>query len=259
MKPLLPLTGIVAGFLISSAGAATLSGTVTTTGLTSTIDLTATGTTNWAVWHYTSGGVTAANSIVPSNRMSGGPGSSTTAGFISNAYRVGGTGTSTIRGGNGQTLDLTYSNAATGPASGSINNVRMVFSSDLDSTANGVGVAVTGDPNQLYKISVWASGLDGQGTMTASAPGFTDVTLLSQTYGASGGDGEKVPTLFTFLFQPNNVNDILTMNYVLTTNGAGINTSHVGISAVTVEVVPEPGSVALGALGSLALLRRRRG
>ena len=236
------------------SAAAVLSGTVDTNP-GNVLNLTTAGPDNWSIWHYTLAAVTPASTLVPSNRMSGAPGAGIP-GYISDAFRVGGTAGATIRGGNGQTLDPTYINGVS-PISADITNIRMVFPSDLNSPGNGVGVSITGNPAQLYRISVWASGLDGQGTMTASSSGVDDVELFSQSYGASGGDGQKVPTLFTFLFQPDNLADVLTLQYVLSTNDGGSSTSHVGISAVTVEAIPEPGFATLTGLGCLALLRRR--
>ena len=230
---------------------AVLAGNVSTA--TGSVDLTAIGTISWAVWNYGAGNT--GTSLVPSNRNSGAP-TVGNAGFISSIGRVGGVSPN-VRGGNASLLTFNYNNgASTLTFSGTSG---MVFPSNLDSTNQGTALSITGNTGQVYQVSVWAGGFAGQGRMTASLTGATDVVLDSQVYNdVDSGAGAKGATLFTYTFQPNSATDTLNLSYVLLSE-SGVGNSHVGISAVAVALVPEPSSFALvAAFGALGLMRRRR-
>lgn len=258
MKPgLLPL------FLILTTTAsysAVLSGSVNTApgnlAAGTAVDLTATGTTNWAAWDIqTSASPTTPRS--PSNTLSTAI-SSGAAGYISPLAGVGGAtgniqGSSTLGSGF-----FTYSNGVS-PASFPAAKFGTAFNTTLDSVGTGLSFSVTGNPANLYRVSVWATGFNGQGTMIASLNGATSIQLVTQTF-ING----KAPVLFTFDFQPDSAGDLLNLSYTLTTdtpNGTGTtgSNSHVAIQAVTVAIIPEASSAMalLGSLGMLGLIRRR--
>ncbi|WAC19120.1 PEP-CTERM sorting domain-containing protein [Luteolibacter sp. SL250] len=261
MKPiLLPLSlallpaaahGVVLSGSVDTAPGHTTSGTA--------VDLTASGTTNWAIWDFQSG-ADAATTRAPSNTL-GTPVAPGTAGYISGLTGIspeGGTGNLQGSGTLGATF-FTYSNGADPGSLSPPLKIGTAFSSTLDLEGTGMGFTVTGDPSQLYRVSIWAVGFNGQGTLTASLNGATSLPLVTQTF-----INAKAPVLFTIEFQPDSATDLLHLSYILTTdtpNGSGTTgkNSHVAIQAVTVEAIPEP-SAALALLGAFGLagIRRRR-
>ncbi len=207
-------------------------------------NLTTEGAFDWAIYDNT-GGATA--SISPTNTKSGSSVLNTAA---LTAVTVG----NSVRGTSSKGAELfTYTNG-TSPTSQTNATVAEVFDSTLDLVGTGVKFSVAGDPLVTRTLKVWATGFNGQGTLTATLPGAANQLALSQLYTAS-----KVPTLFTITYLPDNPGDNLGISYVMTTDTGGAATSsHVGIQAVAVAV-PEPTS-AITLLGGLAfvLSRRRR-
>ncbi|MBX3741363.1 MAG: PEP-CTERM sorting domain-containing protein [Akkermansiaceae bacterium] len=249
MKPLLFCCVFCAPF--SMAGAAVLTGSVTSSGLGANIDLSARGTLGWAAWNYTSTTTaTGGGTIDASSRKSGGP-TVGNAGYIS-AIGVGGTATS-IRGVGGTTTTFSFTGgtgAATtfGPAT-----MGGVIAGDLNAVGHGVSLSILGDPSLTYRVSVWVTGQGATGTMTATLPGATTPSLTM----VHGNDSRNLG-LFTYDFRPDTAGQALNLTYTLTTDNTYLS-SHVGIQAVSVEVIPEPSS-AIALVGGLALLglRRRR-
>jgi len=238
-------------FLVFStqAAAAVLMGSVNTNPGTGVVDLTQQGNVDWAIWNYTSTGNTTA-AVAATNRMNGGTAS------ISAISTLGASATG-LRGSGGGSIGAKLFSYSNGVDPVSITSVQqsLVFANPLDTTGVGVQFSLKGDPAQLYTVNVWATGYDGQGTMTAKLNGVTDVVLLSQTYNTTL---PKSPTLFTFEFTPDSADDVLTIEYLLTSNGGAVN-SHVGIQAVTVSAVPEPSKawmVMMGMAGLICLRRR---
>jgi len=259
MKPGLLALSLI---LTSATGhAAVLLGSVNTTPGNTTagtaIDLTATGTTNWAAWDIqASAGATTPRA--PTNTL--GPALSPgTAGYISALTGVGGAtgnlqGSATLGSGF-----FNYTNGVSPVSLGAAAKFGTAFNTTLDTVGTGMSFTVTGDPTKVYRVSVWATGFNGQGTLIASLNGATNIQLATQTF-VNG----KAPVLFTFDFQPDSATDLLNLSYTLTTdtpNGSGTtgSNSHVAIQAVTVSVIPEPSS-ALALVGGLGMLgfRRRR-
>jgi len=253
---LLPLA-----FMPAAIHGAVLTGSVNTDPghLTSetAVDLTASGTRNWVAWDFRSGDGTAPTRA-PSNTI--GPALAPgTASYVSGLTGVGGaTGNLQGSGTLGATF-FTYSNGVDPTSLSPAVKIGTAFNSTLDTTGTGMSFTVTGDPSQLYRVSVWATGFNGQGTLTASLNGATSLPLVTQTF-VNG----KAPVLFTIDFQPDSATDLLNLSYLLTTdtaNGSGTTgkNSHVAIQAVTVEAIPEPSAamVLAGALGLLGLRRRR--
>lgn len=259
MKPsLLSLSLILTS--TTSYGAAVLTGSVNTAPGHATagtaIDLTATGTTNWAAWDIQTN-ASPTNPRSPTNTFASAlsPG---TAGYISELSAVGGNeliqGSSTVG-----SAFFNYSNGVSPVSLPAPAKFGTAFNTSLDSAGTGLSFVVVGDPQNLYRVSVWATGFNGQGTLIASLNGATSLELVSQTF-VNG----KAPVLFTFDFQPENASDWLNLTYTLTTdtaNGTGTtgSNSHVAIQAVTVAVIPEA-STAMTLLGGLVMLgfTRRR-
>jgi len=227
------------GCSMSASAVALLTGSVNTTPPTST-NLTTAGTLDWAVW----GGASSTGSPekLVLNEKSGGVNA-----FSSiSAVTLG----NNVRGGNASTELFSYTDGVS-PTSLTDTPIGLIFTSALDSQGSGVQFTVIGDPMVERQVQIWASGTNGQGFFTASLNGAVPVELESQTYGTT-----KTPTLFTINFRPNVVGDVLTVNFVLSSDGAG-GSSHVGFTAAT--LAPEPGVAGLLMLGvSLAGLRRRR-
>jgi MYXO-CTERM domain-containing protein len=239
---------LVINFASDTHAAVLMAVSVNTSPGTAAVDLTAQGGVDWAVWHVTG------TSGVP------GPVAATNRKAVENASisAVKVVGGGNLRGsgmGSWGTKLFTYSDGKSSPASITAQAQSLIFNSGLDTVGGGVEVTIEGDPSQLYEVNIWATGYNGQGTMTASLNGATEVSLVSQEYGST-----KAPTLFTFRFQPDSASDQLTLKYVLTAENANVINSHVGIQAITVSAVPEPGRALLGmlALSTLAFKRRRR-
>jgi len=241
----LPLfAGICAAALLAipaaSASAAFLTVTVDTA--PPAANLTNEGTSDWVIYDSAA---TATTSISPTNTKSGSSILNTaalTAVTVGNSVR--GTGTK-----GSQTF--TYNNG-TSPAAQTAAIIAEVFDSTLDVAGTGVKFSVGGDPLITRTLKVWATGFNGQGTLTATLPGVSNQFALSQLYTAS-----KVPTLFTITYQPDSAADQLGISYVMTTDSGGAATnSHVGIQAVTLSV-PEP-TAAVTLLGGLGMLLKRR-
>lgn len=233
----------------TSLSAATLSGSVNTAP-GSVTNLTTGGTTNWAIWNYSS--TTTLASVSPSNTRAGAPGSAAIPGFISDITAA---TTGNVRGGTNGTMTFNYSNGNPAVATSGSSPIGLVFDTDLDTPNQGVKLSVTGAPLASYRVDVWATGYDGTGRMTASLANATTLTLDSQAYAFS-----KDPTLFSFIFTPDSASDTLNLSYTLLTNGTATNISHVGIQAVTVTLIPEPSSAMamIGGLAMLGFVRRRR-
>lgn len=204
-------------------------------------NLTIAGSLDWAIWNRTSN----INSV-PTNEPVDGPN------LIGNLSAVG--TTANVGGFGGSTQTFTYTNGANAPTSVSGVTMGLATNATLETLGNGVELSISGDPTKIYSINIWATGYRGEGTLTASLAGATPVSLLSGTFGNT-----KSPVLFTLTFQPNSALDLLNVRFVLSTNGDGAS-SHVGIQAVTMSVVPEPSATLLLAGGLLAMtLFRRRG
>lgn len=246
--PLLCSTFCVA---FSSANAAVLVGSVTSTGLGSPINLTTRGTLSWAAWNYTaSTTASGTETIDASSRKSGGP-TVGTAGYISPIGS--GASATSIRGVGGSTTPFTFSDGVGIETTFSPGTMGGVIAGTLNSLNQGVSVSIIGDPNVTYRVSVWVTGQGATGTMTATLAGASTPNLTMVHL-----EGSRNLGLFTYEFRPDEAGQALNLVYSLTTDGA-YGSSHVGIQAVSVEIIPEPSS-AIALVGGLTLLglRRRR-
>lgn len=234
------LAAVLYLFSLASGLSAVLTGSLNTTPPPS-VNLTTTGTFDWAIWNTNS--TTGLSSRAPTNRKAGSPNA------ISAITPVGGGNVQGVTVGSSELYSYTNGNS---PATLTNSTQYFVINNGLDTIGRGVQFTITGDPTKTYQIDVWTSGLNATGTLTATtagAPTFTD----SNSYGST-----KTPALYSFTFQPNQVSDLLTIQYVLTTDSGS--SAHVGIQAVSISVVPEPTTLALaaGAVISLASFRRTR-
>lgn len=249
-----PLFLLCSAFSIATpiAGAAVLAGSVTSSGFTSPIDLTTRGTVSWAAWNYgaTTTDSTAPLAIDPSARKATGP-TLGTPGYIS---PIGGGGTAaSIRGVGGSSTSFTYSDGVGASTTYPAATLGGIIAGDLNIVGQGVSVSILGDPSLTYRVSIWVTGQGATGTMAATLPGAStpDLTMVHL-------DNTRNLGLFTYDFRPDNAGDVLSLVYTLTEDNTYAS-SHVGIQAVSVEIIPEP-SIAVALVGGLSLLglRRRR-
>lgn len=206
-------------------------------------DLSTYGTSDWAYWAQTADPLTAP--LAPSNEKA-------SAGFIGSITAVAGTG---IRGSGSATkppYDFSFTDG-TSTVSGSVSDIIGVFNRSLGSGGNNTGVQldVTAPSAEPFVVYVWGTSFQATGnlTATAGAASQTDSTLV---HGGTRSPGK----LYTIAVTPDSAGQTVNVR-MIQTNSTDAN-SNASISAVAV-VVPEPSTLALVALGSLALgLRRPR-
>lgn len=224
----------------ASAPAAVLTGSVDSDPPVG-VNLTTEGSLDWAIWNTTSSSAVA--SIAPTNIKDGGPG------LIGAISGVGGSSGS-VRGYGGATQTYSYTDG-TSPTTLSSATQGFVGNATLDSLGSGVTLTIVGDPFQPLQVDIWTTGFRASGQMTVSLDGASDVIL------SSSFESTKTPALFSFVFQPDEITDVLTITYVVTEDTGS--SAHIGIQAVTVSAVPEPGAVLLLGLAGMTLLFFRRG
>lgn len=242
-------------FAGSSAVAATLSlGPVTqyTTTMGTPVDLTAEGTLDWAYWEQT--GASYASPLAPTNEKSG-------ASLISSASVFNDSdGTNgTLRGSGGSSTSGLYSfSDGTSPQSSpGLAMAGLVFNSQLGtgSVGDGFTLQITGDPGAERYVNLYLGGFSVTGRLELTLAGVTTVVDTSQTFGSSSPKGIAV---YSLRFQPDLVTDLLTVTYTVdSVQGSNAN-AHVGLEAVTVSNIPEPGSALLLGIGAIALAGKRR-
>lgn len=230
-----------------AANAAVISGVFTPTG-DADFDLTALGTSDWAIWDTSSDPA----SGVPTNEKSGGT-------LIGSMSAIGG---GNLRGSTSTTrppYDFTFTDGISPPV-GSVDNVNSLFNTDLGTVDVGVGLDVTLPTTNTHTVTVWVSGFEGEGELTASLPGATSYVDSSTVF---DGDNPKDAGYYTLSVTPDSANDVLNLSHILDVSDGG--NAHVMISAVSVSEiaspVPEPSTLLLALLGvgGLLMQRRRRG
>jgi len=230
----------------------TSSGVPQSTG--TTINISNTGSTNWAVWDNRSGSGTSTPAAPFATKAAG----IDTFGTIGNIIGVASTNT---RGSDSVTSAL-YPNTFTwsGGSAGLTGDGRLsgIFPSDVDELNAGVSVSITSlaplPDGQYYQINLWGSSYRGTGTFSATS-GATTIAQLGSSHGEA-----KQTELFQFAYNPGATGDSLLLSAVLTTDMASPqNSSHALIQAVSISIVPEP-SVGMLLMGGLLCLgcRRRR-
>jgi hypothetical protein len=210
-------------------------------------DLTALGTSDWAYWATTSNPA----SGVPTNSKLGGT-------LISNISAVGG---GNVRGSTSTTrpvYDFVFTDGTT-PTMGTADNVRGLFNTQLDMVGAGVALDLILPTTGTHTITLWVSGFNGAGELTASLSGATDYVNVTPLF---GGDAEKDSAYYTLTASPDTAGDILNLSYILNTDTGS--SSHVLISGVAISpaplvaAVPEPSTWTLASVAMLALGFARR-
>lgn len=223
------------------------------TARTTSANLSADGTTDWAVWEVRTA---SSSNFAPTTSKSGGN-------AIGSVTNIGG---STMRGTNNGTNVSTGRYTWTGgdptlartdyTLNGSLLFNDAALNSDIREDA-GFSVSIQGGlagvPNYLV---LYLGGFLATANLQITLNGATTLLDTSIVYGSSN---PKQTAVYQVVFTPDNVNDVLTVNYIATGTSSSQN-SHVGIEAISLgltSVIPEPGSVALGAIGAALLLGRR--
>jgi len=203
-------------------------------------DLTAIGTADWAYWN-TSANPTSA----PNNEKLGGT-------LIGNATPVGG---GNLRGSTQKfaSSQFAFSDGTSTPSHGGL-NVTGVFSSELDDLGAGPQVLIDLPTTQMHRVTVWVAGYNADGRFEAALPGATPYTDTSYSHGTS--KGSNATFIYELLVTPSTAGDDLTLRYLLDADNG--NVAHTTINAVAVSVVPVPSSLALFAVPTMVMLRRRR-
>ena len=219
-------------------------------------NLTTGGSTDWAVWESRSS--TANTNFAPTYSKSGGT-------AISNLTNIGGTG---LRGTASATSFGTgrYTWSDGTPTLSQSNytlNSSLIFNTDAVTfgSRNGKGLSFTvqGLVGVTNYLVLYLGGFDATGRLELTLNGATTIVDTSQFF---DGAGNKETAAYQIAFTPNTGTDVLTVNYtaVIANETSGSN-SHVGIEAISLgltSVIPEPGSVVLGAFGAALLLGRRQ-
>jgi len=219
--------------------AAALTGSVSTPAA-GNVNLTAKGTTDWAIWDYQSSST--GTSGAPSNRRLGGSAIGNMSAALGTPRGI--TGTVPVQ--NYTYTDGTSPTSATGSVIGAITDTS------INVVGSGVKLNITGDPTTPETVTVYVTGFNAIGTFTAQLNGATTYTDSTPSFGAT-----RTPAVYTLTFQPNLVTDTLQLSYTISTLNAGGN-ANLDLQAVTVAAVPEPCALGLLAAGGLQLLRRRR-
>jgi hypothetical protein len=211
------------------------------------VDLTAQGTLDWAYWAPTS--ATVVNPpVAPTNEKLAGN-------AIGSLETIGGGG---LRGSASSMTVERYSFIdGTSPTSGTnVSLAGLIFNSQLGTSADGKGfqLSIAGDPSQERIVTLYLGGFQATSNLTLTLNGIALPITDSQVFTASN---PKNLDVYTVRFRPDSLGDLLSVQYTASgitdaTNG------HVGLQAVTVAAVPEPGAASLLCLGALAWSRRRR-
>ncbi len=265
MKKTTSLISIFAYALtLTASHAASLSNTSTsavTTLPSPNVDISAVGTTNWAVWDTDSGDVT---SIAPTQFKDGGVG--TVGSITASSF---GTAGNNVRGSTNRTSSVdtftwTTADEASNTAAPADGILIGAFNSSLDNAGAGVQfnitdlAALTG--GQFYEINIYTSAFRAQGKLNASIEGDAG-SLISQN--GIYHDASKYTEYYTIAYNPDSTSDILNIAFDMLDDGTsgGETSSHISIQAVAYSIVPEPGTYALlaGCLAFtwIAFARRR--
>jgi len=232
--------------------------------MSSAVNLTGTGSIDWAYWASANGNDMGSTNVAPTNSKSGGT-------AISNLSVVGG---GNFRGTASTTADgaglYSWSDGTTAGLTSQTNYSlpgALVFNSRIGDgttpntpgvTGNGSGFTFTvqGTPGQDTYVVLYFGGFSITGNLSLSLNNAAAVPVATQLF---PGDQVKNIHAYQVVFNPDSAADLLTISF--TGSNAGGN-GHVGIEAVTVgttSVIPEPSTALLTAVASLGVLRRRRG
>ena len=236
----------------TTAGAATLTNfNAAGIGNGGSINLTSAGTVGWAAWDI-GDGVTNGNTSYAANFTKAG--STVTYSSITRA-----TGTGNLRGpgadNSSQVYSWTTSDSTSNLANPSDNRLSGIFSTSLNSAGSGVQfsisnlAALTGGQSYLVTLYGYSYGAQSRATATAGSSQANQLSLNTTSTVRS-------PELYQFVYNPDSAADSLVLSYVLATTGDG--SSHAGIQAVSISIIPEASSAAMVLAGATALLVRRK-
>lgn len=239
----LPFASLILALLAPLSGAATLLRTAPTATGVSSVDLSAIGTTNWAVWDSRSN-----PDSTPSPDFHMGSG---TTGLISGISRTTGSG---VRGtentGSYPSGVFTWSNGNNNTVPAQITGMFTT----TDQTVAGVQFTITELPvltdGQYYQINLYGSAYNGTAQVTAT------LGALTQSITGTATGGTKNIDLYQFLYNPDNQNDVLTLSSILFVDDG--DSAHALINAVAISIVPEPSSALIAGFGILGLFGIRR-
>jgi hypothetical protein len=229
---------LAAGASATDAGAAVLTGSVSTTA-PANVNLTGEGTVDWAVWDYQAG--TAGTSGVPSNRKAGGSAVGTVTAVLGTPRGITGTLSPPT---------YTYTNG-TSPTSATAAVIGAITDTSINAVGSGVRLNIAGDPTKVEVVRLYVAGFNAVGTLTAQLNGATTYVDSSASYG-----GSRTGSVYTLSFQPNTAADLLQVSYTIQSLNTGGN-ANVDLQAVTVGV-PEPTAIGAAAVAAIGLLARRR-
>lgn len=232
------------GMTAASDGATISIGDAVSSASNVTYDISSYGALDWAVWQKAAGTNAAYN--VATNSKNG-------ATAVSDLFLVG-TG-SGFRASTTSTpnWDFTFTDG-TSPTAGTISDANGVFHPTIGSSGKGVGLTVTLPTTSTYRITLFVAGYSTTSNLAVSLAGATTLNNTSFTPVVSN---PKSMAYFTIDATADTAGDVLRLEF--TNTSATSSDSHVMISAVAVQMIPEPSSAML-ALGTLAggLLVRRR-
>jgi hypothetical protein len=211
------------------------------------VNLTAQGGLDWAYWAPTTG-TAVTPPVPPTNEKLGGS-------AISGLDTIGGGG---LRGSTTSTTVERYS-FTDGTSPTTLTNASLaglIFNSQLGSNADGKGLqlSIVGDPNEERIVTLYLGGFQATSNLTLTLDGIAVPITDSKVFGSAN---PKHIDVYTLRFRPDSVDDLLLVQYTASAITDTLN-GHVGLQAVTVAAVPEPGAASLLCLGGLALCRRRQ-
>lgn len=219
---------------------------------TTPVNLTEEGTQDWAYWDTTD--TTPATVYAPTNRKN------TATPLISDASAFG-PDNGGLRGSPNSTTVGRYS-FTDGTSLVSDTNRSMaslLFNERLGglSVGDGFTLQILGTPELEQIVRLYVGGFgDVRANLTLSLNGAETIVDTSQTYLF---EAPKNIAVYTLRFRPDSAADTLNVRYTVASQANA--SAHVGLEAVSVGVIPEPGA-ALSLLGGagllLGLLRRRR-
>jgi hypothetical protein len=244
------------GLMASAPTHAAVLTNITSSGAnTTSANLSALGTTNWAVWNVRANGTTA--SINATASKNGGLGTISGITFT-------GTGATSVRGtdslGNYPANVFTWTTgdatgtSTTAPSDGKIPGV---FQSPLNLVGTGVRFSIQNlaplAAGQSYLVTVLASGYQSINTLTASVGGQS-VSQDSNSFGNA-----KTTDSFRFQYEPTSISDQLDFSYIIKTDTDDAQSlSQAVIQGVTISIIPEPSSALMALIGGISTLGFRR-
>lgn len=226
----------------------------------SSVNLTTTGTTDWAAWHRGNNDNIA--SAAPNYRKSGGAATisaitTTNPGAITGPPSYAGTVRGTNSSGNYPASPFSWSDA-TGGAAGPTTYLSGIFHTTTAQSVHGVQFSISNLPalasGETYRITVYGTSYGNASTLTLTN-GLLSAFLNGEP--KETGNGSKTTNAFAFDFNPDSEADVLTV--ALRLSGSPLNANgHAAIQAVSISVIPEPATPLLAFAGAALIVSRRK-